>query len=93
MTNQALRYRSTSVAPAGERSPGADGDPARTGAADRARVWVLRDGKPIRVPVVAGLDDEDFTEIVSGELKADDRVIVSEQRQAAGARRVPMPKL
>ena len=71
----------------------ADGDPAQAGAADRARVWVLRDGKPTRVTVVTGLDDDEFTEIVSGELKADDRVIVSEQRQASGTRRVPLPKL
>ena len=37
--------------------------------ADQARVWVLRDGKPVAVQVTAGLDDDKFTEIVKGELK------------------------
>lgn len=91
--NQAIRYRPASATPARERPARADGDPAQAGAIDRARVWVLRDGKPTRVTVVTGLDDDDFTEIVSGELKADDRVIVAEQRQASGTRRVPVPKL
>ena len=39
-----------------------------------------RDGKPVRVAVTAGLDDDTYTEIVKGELKADDQVIIAEQR-------------
>jgi HlyD family secretion protein len=46
------------------------------------QVWVLRDGQPVAVPVTTGLDDDSFTEIVKGELKPDDRVIVAEQRSA-----------
>ncbi|MCX7313797.1 MAG: hypothetical protein NTV56_19280, partial [Alphaproteobacteria bacterium] len=53
---------------------------ARTQAAAHAAVWALRDGKPVRVAVTAGLDDDAFTEIIEGDLKAGDRVIVSEQR-------------
>jgi len=34
---------------------------------DPARVWVLRDGKPVAVQVTAVLDDDNFTEIVKGE--------------------------
>jgi HlyD family secretion protein len=41
---------------------------------------VLRDGKAVRVAVTTGLDDDTYTEIVKGELKADDQVIIAEQR-------------
>ena len=61
---------------------------------DKARVWVLRDGKPVVVQVATGLDDDNFTEIVQGELKRGDRVIVSERRNTANARSgVPRPRL
>ena len=43
-------------------------------------VWVLRDGKPVRVAVTAGLDDDTYTEIVKGELKVGDLAITAEQR-------------
>jgi HlyD family secretion protein len=45
----------------------------------QAQIWVLRDGQATAVPVVTGLDDDVFTEIVSGALKPDDRVITAEQ--------------
>ncbi len=70
--SQALRY-----VPA-DRSARQSG--RRSGAGDRTRVWVLRDGKPMRVAVTAGLDDDTYTEIVKGDLKAGDQVIVAEQR-------------
>jgi HlyD family secretion protein len=78
--NQALRY-----------VPG--GRAARAPAA--ARVFVLRDGQPVAVPVATGLDDESHTEIVQGELKRGDRAIVAEQRDAAANTRssVPRPRL
>jgi HlyD family secretion protein len=41
---------------------------------------VLRDGKPVRVAVTTGLDDETYTEIVKGELNPGDLVIIAEQR-------------
>ena len=43
------------------------------------QLWVLRGGKPSRVDVKTGLDDDTFTEIVSGDVRADDRVIISER--------------
>jgi HlyD family secretion protein len=52
----------------------------RTRTAEQGRVWVLRDGKAVRVAVTTGLDDDTYTEIVKGELKADDQVIIAEQR-------------
>ena len=72
--NQALRY-----APGGAAAANGAG-----GKAAQAQVWVLRDGKPVAIAVVAGLDDDNFTEIAKGDLKPDDRVIVSEQRAADG---------
>jgi HlyD family secretion protein len=74
--NQALRY-----VPSGRI----------VGQPDQARVWVLRDGQPVPVPVVTGLDDENHTEIVEGDLKPGDKVIVSEQ-QAAGRPRSSLPR-
>jgi HlyD family secretion protein len=89
---QALRYRpvGSSAAPrTGVRSPGANGGAGsvkngtkNTGGA-RGQVFVLRDGKPVFVPVETGLDDGSFTEIVSGELQPNDQVIVGES--AGGA--------
>ncbi|WP_315702621.1 MULTISPECIES: efflux RND transporter periplasmic adaptor subunit [unclassified Bradyrhizobium] len=77
--NQALRYVPTGTV---------------LGDTKQARVWVLRDGSPVPVPVTVGLDDDEFTEIVHGDLKVEDRVIVAEQRNSAKARsRVPPPRL
>jgi HlyD family secretion protein len=83
--NQAIRY-----SPGG--SPVANNS-SRGGKAPQAQVWVLRDEEPVAIPVVAGLDDDNFTEIVKGELKPDDRVIVAEQRAADGAQSsIPRPR-
>ncbi|WP_316173809.1 MULTISPECIES: efflux RND transporter periplasmic adaptor subunit [unclassified Bradyrhizobium] len=77
--NQALRYVPTGTV---------------LGDTKQARVWVLRDGSPVPVPVTVGLDDDEFTEIVHGDLKVEDRVIVADQRNSAKARsRVPPPRL
>ena len=73
--SQALRY--APVTAGGTRRSGTTG---RTRPADQSRVWVLRDGKPVRVVVTAGLDDDTYTEIVKGDLKAGDEVIIAEQR-------------
>lgn len=70
--SQALRY-----APATPRRSGTSG---RTRPADQGRVWVLRDGKPVRVVITSGLDDDIYTEVVKGEINAGDQVIVAEQR-------------
>jgi HlyD family secretion protein len=63
--NQALRYRPSGIA--GENRSGP------------AQIWVLRNERPISVPVVIGLEDDNFTEIVSGDVKAGDLVITAEQ--------------
>ena len=76
--SQALRYT-----PGGLRS--------RTGP-EQALVWVLRDGQPASIPVVVGLDDDSFAEIVKGDLKPDDRVVIAEQRDATQTS-IPRPRL
>ncbi|MDR3508779.1 MAG: efflux RND transporter periplasmic adaptor subunit [Caulobacteraceae bacterium] len=82
--NQALRYSPTVLkAKAGE---------GQAGASDR--VWVLRDGKPVAVPVQIGLEDDAFTEIRGGALQTGDQVILTET-QAKGkkaATKTPMPR-
>ena len=50
----------------------------------KPQIWILRDGKPVPVPVVAGLDDDSFTEIASGDVKPGDLVITAEQLAATG---------
>jgi len=82
--SQALRY-----APAGvQRSTN-----RRANAGDQGRVWVLRDDKPVRVPVTAGLDDDTYTEIVKGDLLVGDQVITTEQRDAAKTATAPRLRL
>jgi HlyD family secretion protein len=77
--NQALRYVPTGTVLHEAKQP---------------RVWVLRDGTPAPVEVKTGLDDDDFTEIVQGDLKVDDRVIIAEQQNSVNARSgVPPPRL
>ena len=75
--DQALRY-----APQGAAA-------ARTGT---ARIWVLRDGLPVEVAVVAGLDDDSMTELVTGDVKPGDLAITAELR-AATAAALPPPRL
>jgi len=67
--DQALRY-----APGGLSGVAGAGAPT----SGRERVWLLRDGAPVAVPVVTGLDDGTFTEIVQGDLRPGDQVITAE---------------
>ncbi|MGZ3281778.1 MAG: efflux RND transporter periplasmic adaptor subunit [Xanthobacteraceae bacterium] len=75
--NQALRYKPRGLA--GIDEPG------------QAQVRVLRSEQPVSVPVVLGLEDDNFTEIVSGEVKPGDLVITAEQ--TATVSRTVMPRL
>lgn len=42
-------------------------------------IWVLRQGKPVRVKVKTGINDGEWTEIVEGDIKEGDEVIVEIQ--------------
>jgi len=79
--NQALRYAPGGLA-------GGTGTPAGA----EPRLWVLRDGQPVAVPVAVGLDDDTFTEIVKGDLRPGDQVIIGEQH-SSGGQSVPLPRL
>jgi HlyD family secretion protein len=70
--DQALRY-----SPAG-RAAASGSSGARTPLAGWSQVWTLREGRPTAVPVQLGLQDGAFTEIVKGDLKPGDDLIISE---------------
>ena len=80
--DQALRY-----APGGVSRAPTPGGPGQ------ARLWLLRDGHAVAIPVVLGLDDDSFTELVSGDVKPGDQVITAEQRGAATSSALPLPRL
>jgi HlyD family secretion protein len=62
----ALRFRPTDSATEGASKP--------RGSA----VYVLADGKPVRVAVKTGISDKAYTQIVSGKLKPGEAVIVAD---------------
>jgi len=96
--DQALRF-SPSHAPSlvrGSEAGQEKGRPATTGASgaragEGGRVWVLRDGKVVPVPVTTGLDDDTYTEIVRGELSDRDDVIVGELAAGSGSANLAAP--
>lgn len=85
--NQALRF-----VPGGLPAVEAHARTAGTAGSKQARVFVLRDGRAAAVPVVAGLSDDNFTEIKSGDLRVGDRVITAESRRHAAASPAPPPQ-
>jgi HlyD family secretion protein len=83
--NAALRFRWTAdKAAGGERTAGPAKKPeaATDGAARRMQsIWVLERDKPRRVQAAMGISDGSFTEVLPGDLKEGDAVII----EAAGA--------
>lgn len=77
--NQALRYMPGGAAGARD--------------SDQARVWVLRAGEPTAILVTPGLQDDSFSEIEEGGLKAGDRVITGERAVSNNRTGIPRPKL
>lgn len=57
-------------------------------------VWVIKNGKPVRISVKAGVSDDDNTEITEGDLKEGDAVIIESKNTEAQARamRMRMPR-
>jgi HlyD family secretion protein len=70
--NQALRYVPGGLPAVEARGAAPAGRPPQ--------VFALRDGRPAAVTIVPGLSDDNFTEIVSGDLRPGDQVIISESR-------------
>jgi len=77
---QALRFSPTGIANAGAFNDAAAGAPVK------GDVWVLREGAPVKVPVSIGLVDGSWAEVVGGDLKAGDKVVVGEADAGAGNR-------
>jgi HlyD family secretion protein len=69
---QALRFN-----PAGARPV------ASAGQGDRDAVWVLRDGRLVRVPVTLGLADDTNVELTGDDLQAADRIVSGEHPAGA----------
>ena len=84
--DQALRYSPGGLAATGRASVPTGG---------QQRVFVLREDKPVAVPVTTGLDDGNFTEIVKGDLQPGDRVITAETSGTRGGQlpAAPAPRL
>ena len=91
--DQALRYTPGGVV----GTSGAGGETARPAGEGSSHhgetVWVLRQGRPIRVPLSIGLDDDTNAEVTGGDLHAGDQVIVSEETRSAGGRQGQSPRL
>jgi HlyD family secretion protein len=95
--SQALRYTpATARTPTVRSGTAPTASPSAAADANQGVVWVLRDGEPVRVAIMFGLDDDTSAEIVSGDLKPGDRVILAEQRNkanaAGAASSVPRPR-
>src|SRR5579884_1579019 len=78
LANAALRYRPENLAKEVENPKTISTKGAKT---NEAKVWVLRKGKEVPVAVTLGLSDGNFTEVVSGDLEAGDRVIIEKGRR------------
>ncbi|GJQ49939.1 putative RND multidrug efflux membrane fusion protein MexC [Candidatus Kuenenia stuttgartiensis] len=49
-------------------------------------LWILKHGKPVMVMIKTGISDYDFTEIVGGEVKEGDEVVVAEITDKSAAK-------
>lgn len=77
--SQTLRFTPSGVTRQRSTSSTQTGHVAGT-QTSQGMVWVLQEGRPIRVPVLVGLDDGGYAEIVSGDLKVGEQVIINERR-------------
>jgi HlyD family secretion protein len=75
---QALRFEPQGMPSAGAKA-------ARRNAQRGTRVWVLRNGEPVAVPVTVGLDDGTWAEITGGQLAEGDAIITDQSATGAGA--------
>ena len=56
----------------------------RPQASRQAQVWVVRKGKPTPIAITVGLDDDTVTEVIAGDLRSGESVIVGEQHVSSG---------
>ncbi len=93
--SQALRFVPASAARgrAGSERGGAPEAHGVAASSGQGAVYVLRDGAPVKVAVTVGLDDDSHAEIVGGDLKQGERVIVTEQRAGAPSKAPAPPRI
>ena len=87
LPNAALRFRPADAKP-GARGGEAKGEHARDkgeAAGPAGTVYVLQNGQPRAVRVVLGITDNRMTEVLEGELRENDKVIVSDRQGPAAA--------
>ncbi len=95
--NTALRFKpAADAAPAGSSfmsfgPPHRNQPPKKAGTAAGASaynkpgtVYVLKDGEPVAVPLIVGYSDGKMTQVVEGDLKEGDEVIVDQKRGSKG---------
>ncbi|KAF2989549.1 efflux RND transporter periplasmic adaptor subunit [Methylocystis sp. MJC1] len=70
--DQAFRYQPGAI-------PGLASAPPQLDGSGGVRLWVLRDGAPKMEVIIPGLDDDSFTEVLKGDLRAGDQIIVGEE--------------
>ncbi len=63
------------------RPPAREGQKKTTGNGRTPKVWVLRDGKPVAVPVKTGLSNGRYTEVLDGSLQSGMQVITEAEKQ------------
>ncbi len=77
--NAALRYRPAQA----KEAAGPPGGERGRGAAPGRGVHVLREGRPVPVPMEPGITDNRYTEVLAGDIRAGDQVIVGGNLPAA----------
>jgi HlyD family secretion protein len=96
ITNAAIRFR-FSERPAGTGAgPGGGADAGvKAGAPEKKgpAVWILENGKPKRINITPGISDGNFTEIVSGDLKNGDQVIVESLKKGGKTQAPSGPRM
>lgn len=80
--DQALRY-----------VPGGLSSTIQTIGSQSPALWILRNRRLARVGVRTGLDDDSYTEIISGDVRVGDKVIVSERSTAGIRTNSPAPAM
>ena len=82
--DQALRFVPSGPHTAGPIGGSRSGAVQSVGASrEPAQVWVLRDGEPLALGIRTGLDDDTYTEVIGGDLRPSDQVIIGEQRESS----------
>jgi HlyD family secretion protein len=65
--------------------------PAAEGKAVVARVWVLKGGKPVPITFMRGLQNARYAEVVGGDLKDGDQIIVGATESQNGTQAAQNP--